>query len=262
MHDKQHGAPRQIAAVARRYFDVNVGNSGAPSFGDVSDFTVNVDRNNSTITVSATANVPTTFARIGGVEKISMPATAAAAFDPKDIEVSLSLDVTGSMCSPCTKIADLQSAAHDLVDILLPANKSTTNKVRVALAPFAASVNAGTYADAATNRRASDGCVFERSGSDDTTDAAPAGGSYMKVAGDPGVVTTRNTCPSGAEVTALSDDNGALSGPSTAPHRRQHGRTSGHRLGLVSRVAEVGHRLAASADPSPTATRRPSRRSC
>lgn len=225
LHDKSMDT-EQLVAIAQRYFDANIGTSSARALGQISDFTVNVDRSTSAVTVSATANVQTTFARVGGIDKISMPSTAAAAFDPKDIEVSLSLDVTGSMCSPCSKIADLQSAAHDLVDILLPANKSTSNKVRVALAPFAASVNAGTYADAATNRRSADGCVFERSGSDEGTDAAPAGGSYMKVAGDPGVVATRNVCPSGSKITALTDDASALGRAIDA--LRTSGSTAGH----------------------------------
>jgi Flp pilus assembly protein TadG len=211
-----------IAALARRYFDANA----QLNFGSVSDFAATVDKASSTVRVTAMANVPTAFARVGGFDSFRFPTAAAASFDPKDIELGLSLDVTGSMCSPCTKIEDLREAAGDMVDILMPANKSNGNKVRVALAPFAAGVNAGSYARAATNRRAQDACVFERDGADQSTDRAPGAGSYLKVAGDRGVTDTRNNCPDGAEVMALSDDSGALkraigrlrSGGSTAGH--------------------------------------------
>ncbi len=211
-----------ITALARRYFDTNV----MLNFGTISDFQATIDRDNSTVRLVATADVPTTFARIGGFDRVTFPTTSAAAFDPKDIELGLSLDVTGSMCDPCTKIDDLRTAASDMVDILMPANKTSSNKVRIALAPFAAGVNAGSYAVPATNKRTSDTCVFERDGINQATDAAPGAGGYLKVAGDRGVTNTRNNCPSNAEVTALSDDNRELkraigrlrSGGSTAGH--------------------------------------------
>jgi Flp pilus assembly protein TadG len=211
-----------ITALARRYFDANA----MLNFGAIKDFQASIDKDNSTVRLVATADVPTAFARVGGFDKVTFPTTSAAAFDPKDIELGLSLDVTGSMCSPCTKIEDLRTAASDMVDILMPANKTSSNKVRIALAPFAAGVNAGAYALPATNKRASDTCVFERDGTNQATDAAPGAGDYLKVAGDRGVTDARNNCPSSAEVTALSDDNGALkraigrfrSGGSTAGH--------------------------------------------
>ena len=93
-----------ITALARHYFDTNA----MLNFGKISDFQATIDRDNSTVRLVATADVPTTFARVGGFDRITFPTTSAAAFDPKDIELGLSLDVTGSMCSPCTKIEDLQ----------------------------------------------------------------------------------------------------------------------------------------------------------
>ena len=211
-----------ITALARRYFDTNV----MLDFGTISDFQATIDRDNSTVRLVATADVPTTFARVGGFDRVTFPTTSAAAFDPKDIELGLSLDVTGSMCNPCTKIEDLRTAASDMVDILIPSGKTTSNKVRLALAPFAAGVNAGRYAVPATNKRASDTCAFERDGANQATDAAPSAGGFLKVAGDRGVVDRRDNCPTSAEVTALSDDNAALklaigrlrSGGSTAGH--------------------------------------------
>jgi Flp pilus assembly protein TadG len=224
LHDGTNSTA-DIVALARRFFDINLGKSG-PSFGTVGDFAVTVDRPNSTITIVTTANVPTVFAKVGGIQKVSFPTTAAASFNPKDIEVSLSLDVTGSMCNPCSKIDDLQDAARDMVDIMLPTGKTSRNKVRVALAPFAAGVNAGPYARPATNKRGPDSCVFERDGADQATDAAPGSGGYLKAAGAPGVVPNLNNCPAGAQVMALSDNADTLK--AEIGRLRAGGSTAGH----------------------------------
>jgi Flp pilus assembly protein TadG len=220
LHDSRMSIS-DITALARRYLDTNA----QINFGTIKNFEAFVDRDNSTVRLTAVADVPTTFARIGGFDHMTFPTTSVATFDPKGIEVSLSLDVTGSMCEPCTKIDDLRSAASDMVDILMPANKTSSNKVRMALAPFAAGVNAGSYARPATNKRAPDTCVFERDGANQATDASPSAG-YLKVAGDRGVVATPNNCPSSAEVTALDDDSSALK--RAISRLRSGGSTAGH----------------------------------
>ena len=225
LHEKDLGVP-ELTALAKRYFEVNLGEAGL-NFGQVSDFQVAIDKPTSTVSVTAIANVPTAFARVGGIDSIRLPTTVAAAFDPKDIEVALSLDVTGSMCNPCSKIEDLQAAARDLIDILLPAQKTSTNKVRVALAPFAAGVNAGAdYAGRVVSKLGPDTCVFERDGAELATDAPPGAGGYLKVAGDSGVANRRNNCPSGAEVMALTDSARNLT--REIDQLRAGGSTAGH----------------------------------
>jgi Flp pilus assembly protein TadG len=224
MHDPQLSTS-DLAALARRFFEANMGGQ-QPSFGAIREFAVAIDRDRNTVSLAVTAEVPTTFARVGGVASVSIPITAAAAFDPLDIEVSLSLDLTGSMCNPCSKIEDLKVAARDLVDILLPAGKATANKVRIALAPFAAGVNAGSFAGLATDNRSEDGCAFERDGSARATDAAPGTGAFLKVAGDAGVARTRDNCPDGAPVVALTNDAGHLRQAIAA--LRTGGSTAGH----------------------------------
>ena len=224
MHDAQT-SNSDITALARRFFDANMGDGG-PNFGTISAFDVVVDRDASTVSLTVTADVPTTFARIGGIQNISLPTTATAAFNRSDIEVSLSLDLTGSMCNPCTKIDDLKAAALDLVDILLPANRTNMNTVRIALAPFGAGVNAGAYAHMTTGNRGGDNCAFERDGADRATDAPPGNGTYLKVAGDPGVAATRNNCPAGGQIVPLTDNAGVLQRAIGA--FRTGGSTAGH----------------------------------
>jgi hypothetical protein len=112
-----------------------------------------------------------------------------------------------------------------MVDILLPEGKVNPNKVRVAMAPFAAGVNAGSYFAQATNKRGKDTCAFERDGANQATDESPTGG-YLKTAGDKGVSDTRDNCPSGASVTALTDEASTLK---TAIGKfRTGGSTAGH----------------------------------
>jgi len=60
-----------------------------------------------------------------------------------NVETALMLDVTGSMCQPCTKIQAVQSAATDLINIVVWSDQSQYYS-RVALAPFAEAVNVGT----------------------------------------------------------------------------------------------------------------------
>src|SRR5204863_6174867 len=85
---------------------------------------------------------------------VMMTTTATAALCPSaacsgnssggsNVEISLMLDVTGSMCSPCSKIDAVKSAAKDLIDIVVWDDQSTYYS-RVALAPFAEAVNVGT----------------------------------------------------------------------------------------------------------------------
>jgi Flp pilus assembly protein TadG len=85
---------------------------------------------------------------------VGLTTTATAALCPStscigtssggsNIEVSMMLDVTGSMCSPCTKIDAVKKAAKDLIDIVVWDDQSQYTS-RVALAPFADAVNVGT----------------------------------------------------------------------------------------------------------------------
>lgn len=64
----------------------------------------------------------------------------------KDIEVSLVLDITGSMAG--NRLTDLKSAANDLVDLVVQ-DEQRINRTRMALVPYSMGVNPGTYAVAA-----------------------------------------------------------------------------------------------------------------
>jgi hypothetical protein len=71
----------------------------------------------------------------------------------KDLEVSLMLDVSGSMndttSSGSRKIDDMKTAAKDFLDIIMPNDAAADNR-RVGLVPFSDRVNVGAYAPSAT----------------------------------------------------------------------------------------------------------------
>lgn len=106
------------------------------------DFTAN------TISMEAEGVVPTPFLSLVRQEGYTVGAHAQARLDVgqnagQSVEVSLMLDVTGSMCDPCTKIDDLKLAAKDFLDIVVWADQSEYTS-KVAIVPFANTVNVGS----------------------------------------------------------------------------------------------------------------------
>ena len=208
-----------VTTAAEQFFAANLRN-GATPFGTIKSFSATVDRDTGAVNIAASAEVRMTLASIAGLDKITFPVSSSAKFDQHDIELSMALDVTGSMSGG--KIADLRTATNDLIDIMLP-DGGTPNKVRVALAPYSSGVNAGALAAAATNNH-STACTFEREGTDPLGDQAPSYNNYLKAPGYG--VAAGASCPSSSKVIALTDDKSALkasvstysAGGSTAGH--------------------------------------------
>ncbi len=152
--------------------------------------------------------------------KITSSATASIAAGGNggsNIEVSLMLDVTGSMSG--TKISTLITAAGDLVDTIVWSDQSKYTS-RVAIVPFAANVNVGSdYYTAVTNQSQTvttswgwgwggwsttyDPCVIDRTGSNAYTETAPASGSWI-----PSASTT--SCTPGAAIVPLTSNKTTL----------------------------------------------------
>lgn len=105
-----------------------------------------VDPERKTISASASVEVDLAFAvfDMAGPRRIGVE--SAAIYSDKPIEVAMMLDVTGSMKKKSEtddKIGDLQKAAKKAVTSLLSYNKGPSPRVRVALVPYANSVNVG-----------------------------------------------------------------------------------------------------------------------
>ena len=121
------------------------------SFGTYSEPSITVNRVAGNIIIDTVGTVPMSITRLAGYKQATMPVNVATSYDQHDIELGLALDVTGSMRG--TKLSDLKLAAKDLVEILMP-DSGQSNRVRIGLAPYAASINAGSYAETVTDTAA------------------------------------------------------------------------------------------------------------
>ena len=92
------------------------------------------------ITAIATADLPTTFMKIAGIDKMEVRASATAAFGNNFAEVALALDVTTSMEG--SRMSALKDAAENLVDIAFDMPNSDT-RLKMSVVPFARYVNVG-----------------------------------------------------------------------------------------------------------------------
>lgn len=192
-----------VRAIARTYFDQNLARGSR--MGTLESFEVQLDRSVNGVAIEADVKVDMTLTRVAGFDNVVFPVRATANFQQQDIELSLALDVTGSM-APAGKIDALKRAGQELVRTLLP-EEGTPNKVRIALAPYSSGVNAGALAPAVTGQTASS-CTFEREGADPVSEAAPRSGDYLKTRGSAGV-SPGASCP-GRAVKVLTDDRQRL----------------------------------------------------
>ncbi len=106
-------------------------------------YSVQVKINGSDITVSATAKSATYFARVVGIDEMSVSESSTVTREIIGLEVALVLDVTGSMATN-NNIATLRTAATNFTNILF-ANAAYSDSVKIGLVPFSASVNVGPY---------------------------------------------------------------------------------------------------------------------
>ncbi len=200
----------EIRTLAAAFFQENLTHSGQ-GFGNIGTINVTIDRAASTVTIDVDGDVPMTLTKVMGPDSFNLPVTSAVVFDQSDIELALALDITGSMRG--SKLADLKTASKDLIDILMP-DGGTQNNVRIGIAPYSASINAGPYAAAVSNNTSIDGCVWERTGIQAFSGAAPGPGTYLSAGAaptdiDPTEGTSTYSCPT-ATVTPLSSDKTAL----------------------------------------------------
>lgn len=152
---------------------------------DQTTFTLN---NDSVVIANSKVDVKTLVANIflppyGKFMDDYLPVGAHSEVDrsSKNIEVGLVLDITGSMSG--SKIRDLQSAARDLVDIVVQ-DVQSPYYTRMAVIPYSIGVNVGSYANGARGTP---------TGSTRITDAEWATGSSKSInnitRASPGVIT-------------------------------------------------------------------------
>ena len=107
--------------------------------------TATVDTTNGKLAFQASVRVPTAFIQLVGIKSITAQLTSEVTKGSKNLEVSASLDITGSMAG--TKITDLISATNTLIDLVVQTSQTPTYS-RMAIVPWAYAVNVGsTYAN-------------------------------------------------------------------------------------------------------------------
>lgn len=153
--------------LAQNYVAANV--RGLHMFTLSAIETPTVDRER--VRLTATGQLPTIFMGLINIPTMTVRANSDVRRARNALLVSLVLDNTGSMWSN-NNIGALRDASQDLVDILFSAPEAAQN-LRVAVVPYAASVNIGSAASGIvephsygsptqTNKAGWKGCVLER----------------------------------------------------------------------------------------------------
>jgi Flp pilus assembly protein TadG len=172
----------EIQARADEFFAANVQPSKVQIVPEL-----DTEISGSTVDINTTLHVPTYFLGLIGLEEFVFNLHSQVTVGMGTLEVALALDNSGSMCAGCTteqqaltttKIGTLRTAATDLIDTLfdLGATSTKPDPVKIAVIPFAGSVNVG-----ASNRN---------SGWMDTTGVNPYHGeNFEGASGSPPVST-------------------------------------------------------------------------
>lgn len=206
----------ELQTVAAKFFDANLENGGASDIV-YDQLALSSDRSEGSVTLNVDTRLPSTFGKLMAVDEINLPKSATAIDVSQDIELSMMLDLSGSMSG--TKMSDLKLAAKDLAEIVLGSNANGASN-RIAIAPYSTAVNAGSYSAAATGSSKGNTCVTERKGANAFKDKAPNNGMFNKKA---------SSCP-GSEIVPLTDSESTITNSITA--MKANGWTAGH-LGIA-----------------------------
>lgn len=202
----------EIIARAQNYFITDMQHSDASMTCQIP--VVTLDRENFSIEVKADCTLPTTLAGLIGIQEFNFSETAAAEATITFLDVSLVLDVSGSMNGQ--KLEDLKEAATNAVNILI--RPETGTRVRMAIVPYHSSVNISPNADdvfAFVDRF--ERCASERSGALAFSEDAPGSMSYFP--SDPSdcpnarvAPLTNNKSSIISHIASLSADTGSTAG--------------------------------------------------
>ncbi|MEP1353471.1 MAG: TadE/TadG family type IV pilus assembly protein [Tateyamaria sp.] len=121
-------------AVVNDYFE----KAGMSEY--LTSVTVDEGLNYRTVTVQARTTTPTQFMRLMGVDELTVPAKGQAEEKVANVEISMVLDISGSM-ERNSKMENLQDAAKTFVDTVI--RDETENLISLSLIPYTAQVNVG-----------------------------------------------------------------------------------------------------------------------
>ena len=143
--NRQAGASdAQILAAANSDFDaLRQANNPSLSCDSVK---IGFNPASDAIEASVRCTQPTTLSAIFGREEVSFQVKTGSEFDSGKLDVAFVFDLSGSMNNG-GRLRDLKSAANSALDILLPDDRTDQDEVRVAIATYNHSVNAGPFFD-------------------------------------------------------------------------------------------------------------------
>jgi Flp pilus assembly protein TadG len=117
---------------------------GLASAGSLNLDDVELEKTTKQVLARASVDVPLAFPVFSTASTQRITVNSAAVYSDRVIEVAMMLDITGSMAGQ--KIKDLKSAAANAVETFLNSNSGVVPRVRVAIVPYADSVNVGDLA--------------------------------------------------------------------------------------------------------------------
>lgn len=106
----------------------------------LTNVTVDEGLNYRIVSANASTGSPTRFMRLMGVDELPVPAIGTAEERVQNVEISMVLDISGSM-GWNNKMYHLQNAAKEFVDTVI--RDETTDLISISLIPYTAQVNAG-----------------------------------------------------------------------------------------------------------------------
>ena len=178
--NESDGQANNIRATAYAAFLANIAHipNGAASF---SGFDAVPDLSNSTVTAGVQLKVPSTFAKLAGLDEFNVQKSSSTTYSLAHIEVVLALDTTGSMKDipagdTIPKIQAMKGAAATLIDSVY-GEATTDSNVRISVVPWSTGVLAGGLTSAVSGGSGG-GCLVERAGHGATDDSQPGPLSY------------------------------------------------------------------------------------
>ncbi|HLZ66959.1 MAG TPA: TadE/TadG family type IV pilus assembly protein [Aliidongia sp.] len=184
-----------ISTTVTNYLHANFPNTNLVTIGTTT--VTPITPTSSTVTVTATANVKTTFMALGGFSTVAVSSQSTVAL-AKNLEVAMVLDNTGSLSHPnqnWTPVANnpttaneniiaLKTAAGHFVITLFGSTTTNNPQTRIGIVPYVAAVNPGVVAPNMVNSATAPaytpndvtgwtGCVVERQSTFATVAAAP-----------------------------------------------------------------------------------------
>ena len=220
-HDMAEGVS-DVTSLRKTFDKIFMGNIQSRNLADknVQIVSFSADINIGKIAAEVSSDVPMGVMSIAGYESVQVKSFSEATFSTNPVEITMMLDVTGSM-KRNGKLTALKRAATDAINILIPPGK-TSDRVRVGLVPYSWSVNAGDYAAKVTNGK-SQRCVTERENNSTelSYEDAPLGADVR--------VTKDNLCPQ-SSILPLTSNSSKLR--NEISNYKAEGYTAGH-LGVA-----------------------------